>query len=294
MWRAIVRVLRSPLDSISSVLLPATCRLCEQPLLHASRTPVCPECWRLIQPQDPDNLCSRCGEQLGFGDLRFAVQARFPGQNLCEMCERARPPFAQAVAYGVYDGPLRALIHLLKYENLASCAQPLGERLALAIASLGSLPPETLVVPVPLHRTKYSERGFNQTLLLAEGALAALRRLSPHKRLRLAEDALLRTRRTESQAGLSPHQRRRNLRGAFQVPHPEQIAGRPVLLIDDIYTTGATARECSRVLLDAGAASVSVATLARSQREGVAFWNPQSADVVRLAQAAAPGERVVY
>jgi ComF family protein len=294
MWRAIVRVLRSPLDSISSVLLPAVCRLCEQPLLHASRTPVCPDCWRLIQPQDPDNLCSLCGEQLGFGDLRFAVQARFPGQNLCEMCERARPPFAHAVAYGVYEGPLRAAIHLLKYENMTSCARPLGERLAVAIASLGSLSPETLVVPVPLHKAKRSERGFNQTVLLAEAALAALRRLWPHKRLRLAEGALMRTRRTESQAGLSPHQRRRNLRGAFQVPHPEQIAARPVLLIDDIYTTGATARECSRVLLAAGACSVSVATLARSQREGVAFWNPQSAGFAQRAQPATPGERVVY
>ncbi len=293
MWRAIARVLRSPLDQLSTVLLPATCRLCAQPLLHASRSPVCLDCWRLIQPQSPENLCSRCGEQLGFGDLRFSVHARLPGQVLCELCERALPPFEQAVAYGVYQGTLRSLIHLLKYEGVASCASPLGERLALAIASLGSLPDGTLVVPVPLHTARRSERGFNQTALLAQSAIAALRRIWPHKRLKLAENALARSRRTESQAGLTPHQRRRNLRGAFQVPEPQRLAGDPVLLIDDIYTTGATARECSRTLLAAGATSVFVATLARSQREGVAFWSPQVVDFTRAVDLAVPGETTV-
>ena len=82
-----------------------------------------------------------------------------------------------------------------------------------------------------------------------------------------------RQRATETQAGLNPHERRRNFRGAFFVRQPEKVTGRAMLLLDDIYTTGATARECTRTLLGAGAISVHVATLARSQREGVAFWD---------------------
>jgi predicted amidophosphoribosyltransferase len=90
--------------------------------------------------------------------------------------------------------------------------------------------------------------------------------------LHLETGLLKRVRITVSQAGLTTHQRRQNLRSAFFAPHPKLLAGRDVLLMDDIYTTGATARACSRVLKNAGARSVRVATVARAQREGVAFW----------------------
>lgn len=191
---------------------------------------------------------------------------------LCVLCERARPPFQQAVAYGVYESTLRALVHLLKYERIASVAKPLGRLLVQSIANFASLPEALTVVPVPLYRARERERGFNQTALLAEAAVRELRRIRPHLRLDLAARALGRNRWTESQSGLTRHHRRRNLRGAFFVIEPKKIVGRAVLLLDDIYTTGATARECSKTLLSGGAAAVYVATLARSQREGVAFW----------------------
>ncbi len=173
----------------------------------------------------------------------------------------------------MYEGTLRAMIHLLKYERIAPVAEPLGELLAKSIANFEDLPDTLTVVAVPLHVAKERERSFNQTILLAQAAIRSLRRSHAHIDFEPALRALGRQRRTDSQSGLSARQRRLNLRGAFFVAEPERIAGRSILLLDDIYTTGATARECTQTLLRAGAKSVYVATLARSQREGVVLWD---------------------
>jgi predicted amidophosphoribosyltransferase len=123
-----------------------------------------------------------------------------------------------------------------------------------------------LVIPVPLHPSKYAQRGFNQSRSLAAAALGFLRKSHPQWRLTLASSTLLRQRATESQAGLTPRQRRLNVRGAFLVSDPASVKARHVLIVDDILTTGATARAAARALVQAGAASVWVATLARAQR----------------------------
>ncbi len=162
---------------------------------------------------------------------------------------------------------MREAIHALKYERLQPAARILGQMLAEAIAQLnGEAPAEMLVVPVPLHRSKYAQRGFNQAQALTAEALRLLHKSHSEWRLTLAESTLMRLRATESQAGLTPRQRRLNLRGAFSVSDPSQLAERHVLLIDDILTTGATARAAAQTLIRAGAASVWVATLARAQR----------------------------
>jgi ComF family protein len=139
--------------------------------------------------------------------------------------------------------------------------------LAKAIAKLAlEAPAEMLVVPVPLHRSKYAQRGFNQSRSLAAEALRALRRTHPQWKLTLAPSTLMRLRATDTQAGLTPRQRRLNVRGAFSVSDPSSVKERHILVIDDILTTGATARAAAQVLARAGAASVWVATLARAQR----------------------------
>lgn len=259
-WRAVARVLRSTaagaLDSITSVVFPADCRVCGLPLSGFSFLPVCDSCWNDL-PAQSGTLCTRCGESLQFE----APDA----ERLCRICRVTAPPFEKAVAHGVYSGTLRALIHLLKYDGLKPIARRLGVLLAGQILSIPSLPNDLLVIPVPLFAGKRRQRGFNQSELLARSAMAALRSREMH--LKLAPGALIRQRATESQAGLSPHQRRTNLRGAFFAPRPMQLAGKDVLLIDDIYTTGATARACAQVLRRAGAAHVWVATVARAQRE---------------------------
>ena len=179
---------------------------------------------------------------------------------------------------------MRDAIHALKYERLTPAAQRLGRMLASAIAQLhGEAPTRMLVVPVPLHRRRAARRGFNQTRLLARHALGALHRTHPDWKLSLAPRTLIvRTRNTESQAGLSPRQRRVNLRRAFRVSAPASVAGKHILLVDDILTTGATARAAALALRQAGAASVWVATLARARRDAndfrihPQFANPQS------------------
>jgi ComF family protein len=298
-WRAVVRhlrswphVLRSPLDDVGSVLFPASCCVCGNPLSRISRAPVCDDCWSSLEPES-GTVCLRCGEDLGVASFGATQVSPFhPADQLCQPCRLAPPPFQRAVAYGGYAGNLRALIHALKYDGMLPVAERLGGLLAEAVLKLDSDTTAPLkdmvVVAVPLHSAKRKQRGFNHAELIAKAAVRALRVQRPALGLRLAEGLLERRRATRSQAGLSPHQRRANLRGVFFAPAPERVAGRAVLLIDDIYTTGATARACSQVLRRAGAATVWVATVARPQREifsapqfeelpmqeDVAFWRP--------------------
>jgi ComF family protein len=162
---------------------------------------------------------------------------------------------------------MKEAIHALKYDRLHPAAHRLGRLLAVAIAQLaGEAPAEMLVIPVPLHRSKYAERGFNQARSLTEHALEFLSKSHPQWKLTLASSTLMRLRATESQAGLTPRMRRLNVRGAFSVSDQSAVKRKHVLVIDDILTTGATARAVAKALVEAGAASVWVATLARARR----------------------------
>jgi ComF family protein len=276
-WRAVVRVLRSPADSLSCALFPSSCVLCSRSLLRLTRVPICDFCCRQLPPQ-AGTLCACCGEDLGIPNLSTVPGSDNPdSQPLCQPCRLAPPAFVKAVAYGGYHGELRSLVHLLKYEGMQPVAGRLGRLLAAsleAFASSADAPRQMLVIPVPMHPVKQRQRGFNHAELLARAAMAEMRRRHPQLGLHLETSLLKRVRVTVSQAGLTSQKRRQNLRGAFFAPSPGRLAGQHVLLVDDIYTTGATARACSRVLVNAGAASVRVATVARAQREGVASWDP--------------------
>ena len=261
----------SAFDSLTAVLFPADCRVCGVPLSGFTLLPVCPSCWNDL-PAQTGVLCARCGEFLSHPiDPHSIVPENENDQDgapeLCRPCRAAAPPFEQAVAHGVYAGKLRVLVHLLKYDGMEGLAARLGALAAEQAVAMEGLPEKLAVVPVPLWPGKRRQRGFNQAELLARGALAALRLRRPEMRVRLVAGALERQRATESQAGLSPHERRANVRGAFFVPRPAAVEGQDVLLIDDIYTTGATARACSQALKSAGARRVWVATVARAQRE---------------------------
>ena len=202
-------------------------------------------------------VCSVCGERL-VSPYAFAGDH---GGPRCGLCQRITPPYAKAAAYGSYAGGLRELIHLLKYEKVKPAANVLGRMLAEALAVLRpSFADPVSVVPVPLHAVKLRQRGFNQSDLIARAALKLMKDPS----LNLNSAALERRRETKSQIGLTSHQRRENMRGAFAVTRPDQVEGREVLLVDDVFTTGTTVSECARVLLRAGASKVWVATVART------------------------------
>ncbi|MDP9267131.1 MAG: ComF family protein [Acidobacteriota bacterium] len=208
---------------------------------------------------------------------------------MCGMCELQRPPYERALAYGPYDGALRELVHLLKYARVHTAAPVLGRMLAEVIVGLeivgtngGS--EKVLVVPVPLYQSKQKQRGFNQAL---EVTRTALRFMAPVARGRyeLAAERLLRVRDTASQTGLTRHQRRENVRGAFVAADPESLQGATVLVVDDVFTTGTTVTECTKVLRRAGAEKVYVATVARVLKNDAALIEPDVVQAFEDVQA---------
>jgi ComF family protein len=198
------------------------------------------------------------------------------GDGRCVSCRDHKPAFDRALSFAEYKGALRGLIHLLKYENVTPAAVPLGGKLADVVSELlaGRSDTVPLLMPVPLHKGRRRARGFNQAELIARAAAKHL-----HGKVEIAPEALVRHRETISQVGLSREERIENMRDAFRVVDRKRVAGRAVILIDDVMTTGTTLSECARVLKQAGAQRVWAATVGR------AF---QGAD---LLQAADGGEQ---
>ncbi len=202
--------------------------------------------------------CNVCGDLLAAADAAF-------GDARCGECMRESPAFERAVNFGAYRGVLRQLIHLLKYERVRAAAQPLGRLTAAACLQLeGDVDvEELLMIPVPAHKLRMRTRGFNQAELIARAAQRGIEE-AIGRRVTLDVTALLRVRFAESQVALTSEARRQQIRGAFKVTVRERVKGREILLVDDVLTTGATASECARELLHAGAARVWVATPARA------------------------------
>ncbi len=242
-------------DGLFAVLFPSSCRFCALPLTHLTRVPVCDACLDKIHAIEGP-VCSACGERVT--NLRPSER---DGQPLCFTCSQAEPAFTRAAAYGSYDEGMRELIHLLKYEHVRPAASLLGRMLGEVIVELSpGFEGEPVVIPVPLHISKFRERGFNQSEAIARAAL------KQHPAGLMAKpnvSALVRQKNTASQTGMTPAQRRENMRGTFAVTRPGDVRDRDVLLVDDVMTTGATASECARTLRRAGAKRVFVATVAR-------------------------------
>jgi ComF family protein len=266
-------------ESLFATLFPADCRICGEPLIRISRLPVCESCLDAMRPIG-DGVCSVCGERLVSMHFRDSL-----GEARCGLCRRLEQPFTKAAAYGSYEGGLRELVHMLKYQQVRPAANVLGRMLAEVIAVLESHWGEAklLVVPVPLHATKLRRRGFNQSELISR---AALKVVGSRERYVMCTDTVVRTRETQSQIGLTRHQRRENIRGAFRVTDPTKISGREILLVDDVFTTGTTAAECARVLRRAGAQRVWVATVARTLKAEVQGIHLEPEEDSSLAMAA--------
>jgi ComF family protein len=255
----------------TNILMPSDCRVCGAAMAALAPVRVCEACVARVGTQaaaEQDVLCTRCGDAMGMESARFAAAM---GVSECTMCRLAPPQFDRAVAHANYEDEMRRMLHLLKFEGMRGIAEyVLGDAMAAAALKLrGDAADELVVVPVPLFGAREKMRGFNQAKVLAEVMMKRLRRLEPEWTLRLDGQALSRVKDTRALYALNPTQRRSSLKGAFRVADGEAVRGREVLLIDDIMTTGATARECARVLKRAGAVKVWVVTAARAQPESV-------------------------
>ncbi len=234
--------------ALFSILFPDECRICNEPLRGYTRVPVCEACLRAPSAHSAEFFCAQCKTPY-LNSFPLALDGR------CALCRAGARNFDASHCFGFYEGPLRALIHLLKYEGMKPLAATLGECLSRALPLDERF---DAVVPMPLHWVRGFQRGFNQASLLA--AHLARRRGIP------LINAARRIRATRSQTGLTNAQRRENVNGAFRARRGRPLEGLRVLLVDDVMTTGATASACAGALKRAGARSVTVLTLARVDR----------------------------
>lgn len=246
-WRGWMAALQGELRGFLDWWLPPACPLCGQVLSERPVPPACPACRTAISPI-PSPRCPLCEEP-------FLTEGG--SDHLCEVCLRQPPPFTWCRSLGCYEDLLRLAVQRFKYQEAVGLDRCLGTLLAERLRAAVTEFAPAVLVPVPLHRERLRQRTYNQSLLLA-------RTLGRRWHRPVAARLLERTRATPSQQGLSAEERRRNLRGAFVVR--QSLDGVRVLLIDDVLTTGATARECAATLLQAGAEAVAVAVLGRARR----------------------------
>lgn len=260
--------LKRLLDCMGDALFPAKCLGCGR-LFHAyTRAPAtangrgkaqatgfppamalhfCSNClgqWTAVASP----LCSRCG---------LVFKSREGDDHLCGRCLDRPGAFCRARAAGIYDDTLRIAIHALKFKGKMNLVDPLGKLLFDTFRQYWTAGDIDVVAPVPLHRHRFRRRGFNQAYLLVK------RWTLPGETV-VIRDLLVRTRATPPQTGLDRRQRRINIKNAFSVSRPGQSAGKRLLLVDDVLTTGATADACASALVRDGAKRVDVLTLARA------------------------------
>jgi len=201
-------------------------------------------------------ICSTCGA---------VFKSREGEDHHCGECLNAPKKFKIARSAGVYDKVLMAAIHCLKYKEKIQLARPLGVILFMTFCRYWNKGNINLIMPVPLHKRKFRSRGFNASFLFVKEWTYITKAFNGSLPvIPVAEDILVRKRWTEPQTGLGRKERLQNIKHAFGVRDSSKIKGKKILVVDDVYTTGATSNECAKVLIRAGAARVDVLTLARA------------------------------
>ncbi|MCX6345498.1 MAG: ComF family protein [Armatimonadetes bacterium] len=205
-----------------------------------------------------DYLCAKCIESIDIIGPVHCHTCGMPTEKFkCSDCQVREYSFESAASAGVFDGTLREAIHQLKYNSRTALADPLAEIMVRSFPDTRLAGRIDIVVPIPIHRSRHLERGFNQAEELAS-------RFCRRLRLTLSTNALVKTKKTQHQVDLPQDLRYTNVQGVFRVNNPASIAGKRVLLIDDVITTGSTLSEAAKALTGAGATSVCAYTLARS------------------------------
>jgi len=239
--------MKNIITGLADIIFPPGCILCGTFMDEHPYFSFCPYCFSQIQfIQSPQ--CTCCG--LSFLD-------RDGEDHLCGECITSEQFFSVARSLGKYDGTLLEAIRLFKYRGKVTVGKALGRLMADHEYRGFTIRDYSLIIPVPLHKNRLKERGFNQSLILA-------RELSRYCSIPLDFSLLKRTIHRKPQTMLRRKERLANVKGTFEVKNAEKIKGEKILLVDDVYTTGSTVKECSRMLLRYEAAEVAVLTLART------------------------------
>lgn len=252
-------------DTLKDALFPPVCKACGA-FFHPAGSA---RQWTEVVPgAEGDNrfarlmaphLCAACSRQFTAADSPLCLRcglvfkSRFGEDRVCGECLAAEKPFGMARSAGVYDQAMMAVIHAYKYGARIELARPFSQMLKAVFQHHWPKGSIDLVLPVPLHPQRLRSRGFNQAYLMVRswGKI-------------VARDVLRRRQVTPPQTGLGRKERFANVRGAFTVADPRAVEGRRLLLVDDVYTTGATVSECAGVLKKSGALRVDVLTVARA------------------------------
>ncbi len=251
----VARWLESLAGAVASVLFPSGCRLCEALLTRADRLPVCDACLESFR-KIPVEICDRCGQPwTEGGDVGG-------DESFCRECQERGFAFDAARSFGVYEGALARAIVLMKYERIEPLGAWFAKRLLEASRRIPSKFAADMIVPVPLHRTRQRERGFNQVDLL--GRPLARKLGLPYRPV-----LLKRSRARPEKHLLHFEERWEAVRGAFVIREGDRVDNLQILLLDDVMTSGATLDACSRALREAGAKSVAGLTIARAVRQGI-------------------------
>ena len=222
-------------------VLPPICPICKQPVW--TNHGLCPDCFKSLQ-FITEPCCKACGRPFPFNIL---------GEQTCAKCLSNPPLFHRALSVVVYDDTSKKLILPFKHGDRLELTPLMAKLMAQRGKDL--IEEADLILPVPLHRLRLLKRKYNQAALLAKQLAQQF-----HKSYR--PDGLNRIRSTPKQGKLTPEERRKNVANAFKINHHLSVQGKNVLLIDDVLTTGATANECSKILLKAGAKQVCILTFA--------------------------------
>ncbi len=236
------------LHRILEVMLPSSCCYCHSSVGNSRIPHFCASCWSdFTLLHGP--FCPTCGRP-----FESPETLSHSPEHSCLSCRQYPPHFDQALSIGLFEGSLREAVHQFKYRPCQSLGKPLGDWMATGINVLITI---DMIMPVPLHVQRLKQRGFNQALLLAH-------RMSARKGIKLNIDNLARVRPTRPQVELTGEERKKNVAGAFMLRRPGDVENRHIVLVDDVFTTGATMNECAGVLKKAGASQVTALTLARA------------------------------
>ena len=235
-----------------SLLFPADCKICQHSLEPFNLTFICKDCWDKVEWVKAP-YCFQCSKPLSLSSAFQNISLL-----LCPECRRNNTYFEKLFVPTLYEGVMKKAIHLLKYNKKRGILRSLEKIIKTYFSCVDfSFHHLDLVVPIPLHRKKLEERGFNQAELIA-------RIITKYFQIPLIKNNLQRVKATVTQTTLSKKERERNIKGAFKVKNKDKFQAKNILLVDDVYTTGTTIKEAAKVLKKAKVKEIYVFTLART------------------------------